>query len=121
MYLILVVVVTHQKKEHTLQSVSSIIHLEVRGQSLTFPTTAGTIRRFLEHYGEDIDVVVFVADAGDVSFIYTCLEPCSIHGDGGCIIHDGLNFDPADGVQPDPTSLFPTYKRRAGMGHAHCS
>lgn len=30
-------------------------------------SSAGTIRRFLEHYGDTIEVVVFVADAEDVS------------------------------------------------------
>ena len=62
--------VTRQKKEHTLQSVSSIIHPGGQRSEFYIPTTAGTIRRFLEHYGEDIDVVVFVADAGDVSFVF---------------------------------------------------
>lgn len=30
--------------------------------------SAGTVRRFLEHYGDTIEVVVFVADAEDVSY-----------------------------------------------------
>lgn len=31
-------------------------------------SSAGTVRRFLEHYGDTIEVVVFVADAEDVSY-----------------------------------------------------
>ena len=36
----------------------------------------GTIRRFLEHYGEEIDVVVFAADSEDVSVFVLCCVAC---------------------------------------------
>ena len=41
----------------------------------------GTIRRFLEHYGEEIDLVIFVSDTTEVTpymFAVMCLTPTFI-------------------------------------------
>lgn len=35
--------------------------------------TSGTVRRFLEHFSEGIDLVVFVSDEDDVCFFYPLL------------------------------------------------
>ena len=33
----------------------------------------GTVRRFLEHFGESIDLVVFVGEESDVSIMCACV------------------------------------------------
>ena len=37
--------------------------------------TTGTIRRFLEHFGEEVDLVIFVSsDGNDVSDLFISLQ-----------------------------------------------
>ena len=57
--------VTHLKKELTLRYVSVTYSPPHPSLSLVSMAT-GTIRRFLEHYGDSIDVIVFVADSNEV-------------------------------------------------------
>ena len=59
----------------TLQSVRSS-YLSTPHSLITMAT--GTIRRFLEHYGDTIDVVVFVADSNEVRVRISCSIQCQM-------------------------------------------
>lgn len=48
------------------------LHVVLLDVIFAFISFTGTLRRFLEHYGDEIELVVFVSDQDDVSSCVYC-------------------------------------------------